>query len=68
MQFTMGIIIEEKIKKTWQQLASEKLGYDVDQCPCCKTGRMIRLESFAAHGLPKHALMIRTKPLTHKVS
>ncbi|WP_153799499.1 hypothetical protein [Foetidibacter luteolus] len=30
----------------------EKFHFDVEQCPCCKTGKMITLLSFGANGPP----------------
>jgi hypothetical protein len=51
-QMQMGIIIQPKKKKDWKDIAKEKLHFDVEQCPCCKTGKMISLLSFDAHGPP----------------
>ena len=51
-QMKMGIVVKPKEKKDWKEIAKEKLHFDVDDCPCCKTGKMISLLSFDAHGPP----------------
>ncbi len=57
-QMQMGIIpqAKQKVKKEWKEVAKEKLHYDVDACPCCKTGRMITILAFDAHGPPGWAM------------
>lgn len=55
-QMKMGIIIQPKEKNDWKQVAREKLQFDPDQCPCCKTGKMINILSFDAHGPPTSLL------------
>jgi len=56
-QMQMGIIPQpkQKKKKEWKELAKEKLHYDVDLCPCCKTGKMVTLFAFDANGPPAWA-------------
>lgn len=51
-QMMMGIIPRPKEKTDWKTITKAKLGYDVDACPCCKTGRMICILNFAAHAPP----------------
>ena len=51
-QFSIGIINQPSTKKDWKELAKDKLNYDVDACPCCKTGTMIRILSFDANAPP----------------
>ena len=51
-QIKMGVIIEKKEKSDWKAITKSILGFDVDACPCCKTGRMIRIMSFDAHAPP----------------
>jgi len=51
-QMQMGIIPQPKQKKEWKGVAKEKLHYDVDLCPCCKTGRMVTILAFDAKGPP----------------
>jgi hypothetical protein len=42
LQRSLGVIISEKrVKKDWKQLCREHLGFDPDQCPECKQGRMV---------------------------
>lgn len=57
--FVQGIIIADKVKEDWKSIAKRKLGFDVDACPCCKTGKMIRLLSFDAHAPPEILLQIQ---------
>jgi hypothetical protein len=40
-QMQMGIIpqTKQKVKKEWKEVAREKLHYDLDVCPNCKTGQ-----------------------------
>lgn len=35
---------EKKPKKSWKVICREKLNFNPDLCPCCKKGRMIRIE------------------------
>jgi len=51
-QMKMGILIQNQEKQNWKDLAKAKLNYDVDACPCCKTGRMIRIMGFEANAPP----------------
>jgi Putative transposase/Transposase zinc-binding domain len=57
-QMQMGIIPppKQKVKKEWKEVAKEKLHCDVDVCPCCKTGRMVTILAFEAHGPPAWAV------------
>ena len=51
-QMMMGVTFLKKEKKTWKEIAMQKLNYDADACPVCKTGKMIRLMSFDANPPP----------------
>jgi hypothetical protein len=55
-QKEMGILPgmrPKDIKKLcWKVIAKQKLNYDADQCPVCKTGKMVTLLHFDAHGPP----------------
>jgi hypothetical protein len=42
-QKEMGVAAAAAIKKDWKTIAKEKMNYDVDQCPCCKKGRMMAI-------------------------
>lgn len=57
-QMTMGVLIQNKEKENWKDLAKAKLNYDVDACPCCKAGSMIRIHSFEANAPPRLDLLI----------
>jgi hypothetical protein len=35
-----------------KRLCKEKLEFDPDSCPCCKTGKLMRIFSFAANAPP----------------
>ena len=39
-------------KPTYIEIAKEQLGIDLEQCPHCKTGRMITILQFPAHAPP----------------
>lgn len=51
-QMQMGAVPLQKIKKDWKNITKEKLHFDVEECPCCKTGKMIMLLSFDANAPP----------------
>jgi hypothetical protein len=52
-QMQMGIIPKrQQALITWQQMLLQKHGIDIEKCPCCKTGVMIRLMSFEANAPP----------------
>ncbi len=69
-QMKMGILIVKKNKQKgqtngWKEITKVRLGFDVDACPCCKKGRMIRVMSFDANAPPqkKHnKLILKTQP------
>ena len=51
-QMQMGMVVKPKENKDWKLITKEKLLFDVDQCPCCKTGKMITVLCFNAHAPP----------------
>ena len=51
-QYSLGIISAKQEKTSWKEIAQTKLNFDVDKCPCCKTGTMIRIQSFDANAPP----------------
>ncbi len=51
-QKEMGVAAAAAIKKDWKTIAKEKMNYDVDQCPCCKKGRMMAILHFDANAPP----------------
>jgi hypothetical protein len=56
-QMKMGVMVmakETQPQKDWKEITKTKLNFDVDKCPCCKTGKMIRIASFDAHAPPWH--------------
>jgi hypothetical protein len=58
-QMKMGIPIVPKAKMDWKQVARMAMGFDVDVCPCCKTGRMHTIRYFAAHAPPTVSLSLQ---------
>jgi hypothetical protein len=50
-QMHMGVT-PAKITTDWKMIAKEKMHYDVDQCPCCKKGKMLELLCFDNNGPP----------------
>ena len=65
-QMQMGVLIQNKQKADWKQIAKAKLHFDVDACPCCKTGKMIRILSFEANAPPNLSMMMIKKINTQK--
>jgi hypothetical protein len=55
-QMQMGVT-PVKQAGNWKQIAKEKLQFDVDQCPCCKKGKMEELLSFDINGPPAWVLL-----------
>jgi hypothetical protein len=51
-QMKMGVPIVKKEKLPWQQIAKQAMGFDVEACPHCKTGKMITILFFAANAPP----------------
>lgn len=53
-QMKMGVAnaVAKKEKQDWKEITKTRLGFDVDACPCCKTGRMMRVMSFDGHAPP----------------
>jgi hypothetical protein len=51
-QMKMGVSIIKKEKRSWQQITKQQLGFDVELCPQCKTGRMVTVHYFDAHAPP----------------
>lgn len=60
-QMMMGVPFVKKEKLTWKEMAKQNLGFDVDACPCCKTGKMIRILSFEANAPPEKLIKWLTK-------
>lgn len=57
-QMLMGVPFVKKEKKDWKEISRQNLNFDPDACPCCKTGKMIRLMSFDANPPPKALAML----------
>ena len=51
-QMKLGVLPPKKEKYDWKTITKTKLGFDVDACPYCKTGRMICILNFAANAPP----------------
>lgn len=56
-QVLMGVKPGSREKRDWKAIARERMGYDPDLCPCCKTGKMIRIQSFSANAPPPENLL-----------
>lgn len=54
-QMQMGVV-PMKHATDWKIISREKLHFDVDQCPCCKKGKMKELLSFDNNGPPEWLL------------
>jgi hypothetical protein len=61
-QMVMGINIRctNAKKLSFKQIAKEQLNFDIEQCPCCKTGKMIIVQQFGAN-TPPIAIIDRRK-------
>jgi len=51
-QMQMGVIIQNTATLNWKEITKTKLNFDIEACPCCKTGKMIRILSFEANAPP----------------
>lgn len=51
-QMKWGKIPEAKQKIDYKSISKNQLGFDIEQCPCCKTGRMITVMTFGANAPP----------------
>ena len=56
-QMQMGVLIQNLEKQTWKEITKEKLNFDVDACPHCKTGRLIRVLSYDANAPPNISVL-----------
>jgi len=64
LQIMKGVTFVKKEKLSWKEIAKQNLSYHVDACPCCKTGKMIRIMSFEANA-PPH-ILDRIKKIQNK--
>ena len=53
-QLKEGILPKNTTKLSLAEITKTNLGFDIEQCPCCKTGKMIIVQQFAANAPPKH--------------
>ena len=60
-QVQLDVAVQTDRKKDWKEIAKEKLNFDAEQCPCCKTGRMQTILIFEAHAPPPLWLMKKYK-------
>jgi hypothetical protein len=71
-QMKMGILIvkkekENQLAKGWKEITKIRMGFDVDACPCCKKGRMIRVMSFDANAPPPKKYGEQGQTINHKL-
>ena len=45
------ISLEKKSNLNYKEITKNQLGFDIYQCPCCKTGRMITVLQFGANAV-----------------
>jgi hypothetical protein len=67
----MGVPFVKKDKQKpiaigWKEIARQKLNFDADACPCCQTGRMIRIMSFDTNP-PPAAIALLNKLLNKRI-
>lgn len=51
-QMQLGKMPQPKLKLNYKEVCKQLLHLDIDVCPCCKTGKMITLITFAANAPP----------------
>ena len=46
-----GVLIQSHNSKKldFKSITKNQLGFDIEQCPCCKTGRMVTVLKFGAN-------------------
>ena len=66
-QMKMGVPFIKKEKQDWKEITKTRLGFDVEACPCCKKGRMIRVKSFDAHAPPLKTCGERSRTINNKL-
>ena len=54
-QMKVGKLPDKTVKLTYSEITKSQLGFDVEQCPCCKTGKMIIVMQFGANSPPKRS-------------
>jgi Putative transposase/Transposase zinc-binding domain len=59
MQGVCFVKKEKRIAIDWKETSKTHLGFDVDACPHCKTGKMIRVMSFEANAPPRVLTQIK---------
>ena len=64
-QMKVGKLPDKTVKLTYSEITKSQLGFDVEQCPCCKTGKMIVVQQFGANAPPKH---INDRRKVHKIN
>jgi hypothetical protein len=52
LQIKLGVAKTSTEPTDYKHITLTKLGFDIDQCPCCKTGKMVRLLNFSANAPP----------------
>jgi hypothetical protein len=52
-QMKAGILPNKSAKLSYAEITKSQLGFDVEQCTCCKTGKMIIVLQFGANAPPK---------------
>ena len=65
-QLKSGKIRTDKTKIDYKEITKLNLGFDIDACPCCKSGRMITILQFPANAPPIKINDLRKKLKTNK--
>lgn len=60
LQVKLGVVRETDEPTDYKHITLTKLGFDIDQCPCCKTGKMVRLLNFSANAPPTSPQILPT--------
>jgi hypothetical protein len=54
-QLKEGILTKSTTKLSYAEITKTNLGFDIEQCPCCKTGKMIIFMQFGANSPPRRS-------------
>jgi hypothetical protein len=45
-------VLDKTVKLSYAEITKSQLGFDIEHCPCCKTGKMIIVQQFRANASP----------------
>ena len=68
----VGKLLDKSSKISYAEITKTLLGFDIETCPCCKTGKMSIVEQFRANSSPvynqtiakKSSLLLNEQPIS----